>query len=221
MNIQSEKKIISDREFKLKSGLSRYLPEEVLEFIAKRFAAMPVYLKITKNRKTKLGDYRAAHLGKPHTITINHDLNKYSFLITLVHEMAHYECWQLHKNKVKPHGLEWKNEFKKIMGQVLMMDFMPADIAGVLVNYMDNPLASSCTDVNLMRALKKHDQSNTATYLEDIPENTYFMINNKHVFQKGEKRRKLYKCKEMHTKKTYLVNPLCEVKIVDFASIGQ
>ncbi len=215
MSFQSEKKIVSEREIKLRQGLSKYLPADSLNVICSLLSVMPVYLKITKNRKTKLGDYRAAHQGKPHTITINHDLNQYSFLITLLHEMAHFECWQLHKNRVKPHGLEWKNEFKKLMQQILVIDFLPQDISKATIEYMLNPMASSCTDINLMRTLKKYDSNSNITYLEDLPENSFFSINNDRVFQKGEKRRKLYKCKEVHSRKIYLVNPLCEVKIVE------
>ena len=39
---------------------------------------------------------------------MNNNLNKYSFLITITHEIAHMMIWEKHQNKVDPHGEEWK-----------------------------------------------------------------------------------------------------------------
>jgi SprT protein len=71
-------------------------------------------LKITKERSTKLGDYTSPRDGLNHTITINHNLNQYSFFITLVHEIAHLHTFNKHRNTVAPHGQEWKQSFQSI-----------------------------------------------------------------------------------------------------------
>jgi hypothetical protein len=47
-------------------------------------------LKITKERSTKLGDYTSPRDGLNHTITINHNLNQYSFFITLFTKLHIY-----------------------------------------------------------------------------------------------------------------------------------
>ena len=60
--------------------------------------------KVKKSRSSKYGDYRPPLKGSNHLITINYDMNKYAFLITLVHEIAHLTNWNKHKDKVKPHG---------------------------------------------------------------------------------------------------------------------
>lgn len=218
MTVLFDKKLIIDRREKFKAGLVKYIPENALNPVCKLLAKMPVFVKITKNRKSKLGDFRAAHNGKPHTITLNYDLDPYTFFITLVHEMAHLECWLEHKNKAKPHGDEWKKAYKKLMLPFLEMNFLPQDVAENLVHYMNNPLASSCTDVRLMRTLRNYNKSAEITFLEDLPDNAVFSLNDKRVFQKGEKRRKLFKCKELKSKKIYLINPLCEVKPVEPAN---
>ena len=57
-----------------------------------------VKVKLSKERKTKLGDFKV-YQGNMY-ITINDNLNKYSFLITLVHELAHAYVYVQYKNTV-------------------------------------------------------------------------------------------------------------------------
>ncbi|HAD34265.1 MAG TPA: hypothetical protein DCF44_07170 [Chitinophagaceae bacterium] len=44
-------------------------------------------------------------------MSVNGNLNSYHFLITLLHEIAHMLVWEQFRNRVKPHGLEWKHVF--------------------------------------------------------------------------------------------------------------
>jgi hypothetical protein len=46
-----------------------------------------VHLKIVNGEQTRHGDYRKGLNGK-HEITVNSSLNKYKFLITLIHEIS-------------------------------------------------------------------------------------------------------------------------------------
>ena len=71
------------------SILDKYLPEQAVPVIAQWIYKYDFKLKIKKSRSSKYGDYRPPVKGQNHLITINHDLNKYAFLITLVHEIAH------------------------------------------------------------------------------------------------------------------------------------
>nr|WP_313791522.1 SprT-like domain-containing protein [Lacinutrix neustonica] len=48
-------------------------------------------------------------------MTINENLNHYKFLITLIHEIAHFEAYKAFGRYIKPHGLEWKRTFQKLM----------------------------------------------------------------------------------------------------------
>lgn len=204
-----------EKELEIQHALEPFIPKKSLYYVCSYLAEKNVFLKITRSRKTKYGDFRAEFKSKPCIITINHDLNKFAFLITLVHEMAHMECWLKHKNKVKPHGKEWKNCFKDLMQPYFLNKLFPTEIMISLTEYMNNPAASSCSDLGLMRALKTYDNKPNVTYLEDIPENAVFKLGTNRVFQKGEKRRKLYKCKDMANKKYYLINPLSEVIIIN------
>jgi SprT protein len=198
-----------------KSILSKYLPEQSVHTIALWVRQYNFDLKITNSRSTKLGDYRSPFKGKRHKITVNHNLNKYAFLITLVHEVAHLTAFEKHSHMIKPHGEEWKQAYKQLMHPFLQESILPNDIQLALKNYLINPAASSCADENLLRTLKRYDKPNEAlVHLEDLPFKTIFKISPERYFEKGEKLRKRYKCVELATKRIYLFSPVAEVTTV-------
>lgn len=195
--------------------LSKYIPEAAAPIISKWINDSNCRFKITRTRSTKLGDYRAPFKGSTHQITVNHDLNPYAFLITTIHEFAHLKTFTEHQHKVKPHGIEWKNNFKHLIIPFLKLNIFPSDIVHAISKYMSNPAASSCTDINLFRILRNYDQKpEKPLYIEDLPDQSIFQIQNGRVFQKGNKLRKRYKCLELSTNKTYLIHPLMEVCLV-------
>lgn len=193
------------------SILHKYIPEKAVPTISEWVFKFDFKLRIKKSRSTKLGDYRPPFKGKNHLITINYDMNKYAFLITLIHEVAHLSNWNKHKDTVKPHGEEWKIHYKLLMQQFLIPDVFPNDVIIALRKYMNNPAASSCSDTNLLRVLKRYDDNQNTVMLEELKEGSTFSYNEDRLFIKGEKGRKRFKCKEISTKRMYLFNPLTEV----------
>ena len=193
--------------------LSKYMPDAAAPIISQWINDTVCRFKITKSRSSKLGDYRAPFRGNPHQITVNHDLNPYAFLMTTVHEFAHLKTYQDFKGTVKPHGEEWKNNFKSLIQPFLKLNVFPADIVVAINAYMQNPAASSCTDLNLYRILKKYDKEVSSVFkvIEELPEQSIFKMKNGRTFQKMEKVRKRYKCLELATKKMYLFHPVAEV----------
>lgn len=196
--------------------LKKYLPEQSITTIAGWIIDYDFKLKIKKERSTRLGDYTQPRNGSNHTITINYNLNKFSFLITLVHEVAHLVTFNQYKNKVSPHGSEWKQNFKTLMQPFLTTDIFPLEVFAALRNYMLNPSASSCTDVQLLRMLKLQDEDTSTIFIENIPIGTLFLYNGR-LFKKGEKIRKRYKCHDVHKNTLYLFSPLAEVELFEEA----
>jgi hypothetical protein len=82
--------IKKDPRILMRKVLELHLPEKSIGFIIEWLISQKVQLKISNTRTTKLGDYRPPRPGAIPRISVNHNLNKYSFLITLVHEMAHH-----------------------------------------------------------------------------------------------------------------------------------
>lgn len=193
--------------------LDKYLPPniavEVLEILKRKNAV----LTITKKRTTKLGDYRRpTPQHNYHRISVNGSLNKYAFLITLYHEIAHLEVYERYKSRVLPHGKEWKSIFSKMLEKLLSKKIFPNDITIELRRYAENPKASSASDVRLMMALKNHD-SNDALFLNQIGQNCVFKLGKK-TFVKGEKRRTRFLCKELNSKRFYVISGLAEIQLI-------
>jgi hypothetical protein len=196
------------------SILYKYIPEKAVPIIAEWIFTHDFKLRIKKSRLTKLGDYRPPFKEENHLITINYDMNKYAFLITLVHEIAHLTNWNKNKNRVKPHGEEWKQDYKMLMKHFMSYDIFPVDVIEALKLYMSNPAASSCSDINLLRVLKRYDERDGTILLEEVKEGSTFSYNGNRYFIKGEQIRKRFKCQELKTKRIYLFNPLTEVLLV-------
>ncbi|MFD1768134.1 SprT-like domain-containing protein [Sphingobacterium suaedae] len=195
--------------------LSKYMPAAAAPIISTWINDTGCQFRISRSRKTKLGDYTAPFRGASHRISINHDLNPFAFLITTIHEFAHLYTYQHYKNKVKPHGVEWKSSYKELMYPFLRLSIFPTDVAQAIVHYMKNPAASSCTDLELYRTLRRYDL-NTAAHrtVESLAANSLFSIPDGRIFQKKEKLRKRYKCVEINTNKVYLFHAVAEVILV-------
>lgn len=196
------------------SILYKYIPEKAVPVISEWIYRFDFKLRIKKSRSSKYGDYRPPANGRNHLITINYDMNKYAFLITLVHEIAHLSSWDKHEDRVPPHGKEWKEEFKFLMTPFMNPEHFPEDILKALSRYMKNPAASSCSDTNLLRTLKKYDVRTDTVLLEEIGQGSIFTYGANRQFVKGEKIRKRFKCREIKTSGIYLFDPLTEVSMV-------
>ncbi|HTX88806.1 MAG TPA: hypothetical protein VMC08_07450 [Bacteroidales bacterium] len=187
-------------------------------FILLWFRDHPVMLKISRSRSSKLGDYRAPSAGHPARITVNPDLNRYEFLVTLVHEMAHHEVWKearkgffARHRRIPPHGVAWKNHYSRLMQPLLVPAFFPPDMLEVLTAYFRNPKASSKTESGLVRLLKKYDPPDGNEFLESLPFDALFRIPGGRSFRKKEKLRKRYRCVSLDNRKIYLLSPLVRV----------
>jgi SprT protein len=189
--------------------LAQYMPAAAAPVIARWIDYFQCEFKISKNRATKLGDYRHPFKDTGHKISVNNN----AFLVTTVHEFAHLLTWNEHKNKVKPHGEEWKRNFKRMMVPFMDKQIFPEDIHQAIISYLNNPSAASCTDLKLSRALKRYDLSADVSRLEELPLNTIFTVRDGRKFKKGEKLRKRYRCVCLDNGNTYLFNPLAEVSL--------
>ena len=124
--------------------LQSYLPPGSFEEVLFYLQHYKVHLTITRQRQSILGDYRHASSGKTHRISVNSNLNKYAFLITLLHELAHLFTYEQFGHRVQAHGKEWKNEFSKILARFLLHKVFPPDVEKALLVTLQNPAASSC-----------------------------------------------------------------------------
>ncbi len=196
-------------------ALSNFLPPDTFLPVAAYLQQYKVHLTISRERKSILGDYRHAHHDRTHRISVNGNLNTFSFLITLLHELAHLLTFDKYGNRVQSHGKEWKKEFGVLLAQFIQSKIFPTDIEQELIASLHNPAASSCAEDALMRVLRKYDPKTEGRMLvEEVPQHALFKMKDGRVFKKGEKLRKRYKCEEVGTRKAYLFSPVFEVELV-------
>jgi hypothetical protein len=87
-------------------------------------------------------------------------------------------------------------------------------VLSAVEGYMSNPKASSCTDHNLMKTLRQHDEKTGLVYLEELPENAVFSLNRGRIFRKGTQLRKRFKCLDLDNRRYYLISPMAEVELI-------
>ena len=195
--------------------LQRFLPPGTYDAVVQYLQFYNVHLTVARERKSILGDYRHRTHFSNHKISVNGNLNKFSFLITLLHELAHLLTFEQFGNKVMSHGREWKLIYGKLLQQFVQNKIFPADIENELLSSLKNPAATSCAEDGLVRILRRYDDPKSHIRLvEEIVENGIFRCDDGRIFKKGEKMRKRFKCTDVRTGKVYLFSPVYEVEVV-------
>src|SRR5689334_10505672 len=96
--------------------LNDYLPPGTYEAVLTFLRQYKVHLTVARERKSVLGDYRHRTNQDNHRISVNGNLNSWSFLITLLHELAHLLAFEHFGNNILAHG-------KKYMAVCLISSF--------------------------------------------------------------------------------------------------
>lgn len=198
----------------MNQNLKSYIPTQAHHLVSQLLEDDHLKILIKNERKTRHGDYRKLKNGT-HQITINANLNPYRFLITLLHEIAHYECYKNYGYNIKPHGKAWKTTFQHIMLPFINPNIFPESLLPILANHFKSPKASSDTDESLSLALKAFDAPNEKTYIFEVKDGATFTISNGTSFRKIKKRRKRYECQALDTGRLYAFSPLAEVELIN------
>lgn len=193
--------------------LRPHLPANALNELAEWFIKNNISLTITPERSSKHGDFKPRN-GSP-IITVNGTLNRYSFMITLIHEMAHAKMY-MDKGHCQPaHGDYWKLCFKTLMKPFLNEHNFPIDVLIPLRRHMQNPSATDARDTELQRALKKYDrkpseEKKEVIYVEDLPVRAVFSFRGD-LYKIEKKLRKNYLCLHLESGRQYRFSPIAEV----------
>jgi hypothetical protein len=201
------------------NALNAYLPDGAFDSVVALINQYKVHLTVTKARKSVLGDYRHAFQGANHKISVNGNLNKYEFLITLLHELAHLLCYEQYRNRVDAHGKEWKNIYGHLLSQFIQQGLFPDDIKKALSKTLLNPAATANGETKLLLVLRKYNEIKKAgvALVANIAEGILFESLNGKIFRRGKKRRIRIECVEVATGQVYSFSALTEVKLVSGA----
>ena len=185
-----------------------YIPEKAIPFVQFLINEHSFDLVIVNQRQTKHGDFRKLQNGR-FQITVNNNLNKHQFLLTLIHEIAHHVTHQKF-GRVQPHGKEWKTVFQHLMLPFLQPEIYPKEILPFLAKYLQNPKASTDSDAKLSLALRGNKAEFGKKFIFEIAFGEYFSHKNI-TYKRGNKRRTRFECLNMSNKRVYLFNQNVEV----------
>ncbi|WP_337043027.1 SprT-like domain-containing protein [Emticicia sp. 17c] len=194
--------------------LGKHVPAAAVDYCFKLWKEHPFSFKITRTRSTCFGNY--SFRNGQHTITVNHDLNVYAFLLTYIHEIAHQRAWLgKSRKKIAPHGKEWKTSFQGLMLPLLTEQVFHETILVPLAQYMRNPAASSVRYAPLAIALQSFDAvQQNGILLVEVADKQWFTFRNT-VFQKLEKRRTRVLCMERNSKRRWTILATARVTLVE------
>ena len=107
------------------SNLEEFIPVKSINYVNSLIEKEKIQFKIVRERSSKHGDFKRTINGD-YIITINRFYNPYRFVLTLIHELAHYFV-TIKYYKAKPHGTLWKNKFKQLLNPILNKSVFPND----------------------------------------------------------------------------------------------
>ena len=191
--------------------LKPYLPDNSLEIVMLWLNGHALILRLSRGRRSNLGDYRPPVKDRYHRISVNRDLHAYEFLITLAHEYAHLQVWENHGRRAKPHGKFWKAEFATRLSYLIGKNIFPEHIEMLLLQQIRNPKANGKGQADLVRALHEFQPDPHGIFLEDLPHLAVFHLPDGRRFRKLEKLRSWYRCQSLDSKKTYRISPVTRV----------
>lgn len=188
--------------------LEKYLPSNTLPFLKVWFADYSIHIKITRNRDSKLGDYRKLP-DHSHEITINSTLVPQLFFFVLTHELAHLIAFEKYGRRISPHGNEWKDTFRRMLLQSL--DVYEENLRPVIVKFSKSPKANFMASPDLVKYFHAEKQDDTLVFIETLQKGDFFIYRNEKYLLEGLIK-KNYLCKNLATGRKYSFKPLARVE---------
>ena len=193
------------------SVLEQFLPENALPYLKIWFGSYPCHLKITKNRNSKLGDYRKLP-DKSHQITVNGTLEPQLFFFVLTHELAHLIAFEKYGRRISPHGAEWKQTFREMLLESLTV--YTEDLRPIILKFSKSPKANFMASPDLVKYFHRPEEDDEQTFIENLKKGELFEYK-KEIFVIEETTKKRYLCRNLKSGLKYKVNTLARVRKID------
>lgn len=190
------------------SVLEKFLPENALPYLKIWFGSYPCHLKITKNRNSKLGDYRKLP-DKSHQITVNGTLEPQLFFFVLTHELAHLIAFEKYGRSISPHGVEWKQTFREMLLESLTV--YAEDLRPIIQKFSKSPKANFMASPDLVKYFHVPKEDDEQTFIENLKKGELFEYK-KEIFVIEETTKKRYLCKNIKSSRKYYFRNLAQVK---------
>ena len=190
------------------SILEQYLPSDTQPFLRRWFASYKIHIRITRDRNSKLGDYRKMP-DKSHEISINSTLDRQLFFFVLTHELAHLIAFEKFGGRISAHGQEWKSTFRDMLLESISI--YTSDLQPVIRQFAKNPKANFMASPELVRYFHVDDPDDSQFFVEQLAPDSEFLYKGD-LYKMIEKKKKLYLCVNLKNSKKYLFRPLAKVE---------
>lgn len=189
-------------------SLEKYLPQNTLLYLRKWFSDYYIHIKVTKNRNSKLGDYRKLR-DNSHEITINSTLVPQLFFFVLTHELAHLIAFEKFGRKISPHGHEWKYTFREMLLESIVV--YDEDLRPIITKFSRSPKANFMASPDLVKYFHIESQNDDEVFIEEISKGENFIYRDQKYLLEGLIK-KNYLCMNLATGRKYSFKPLARVK---------
>ena len=196
------------RSERFREILSPFLPPAALDDMVRYIINYSIHLKITRERHSKLGDYRLPTPQQPgHTISVNGNLNPHAFLLVLLHELAHMLTYLDCGRSVRPHGHEWQRHYSQLLQHYTDVGGFPSDVVPVLREYTSRIPLSRRLEREIDRRLQVIVQPENSVKLDTLPAGSFFRLCGRaRTFELMERQRTRWKCRDITTGRLYMVS---------------
>lgn len=189
-------------------SLEKYLPQNALLYLRKWFSDYSIHIKVTRNRNSKLGDYRKLR-DNSHEISINSTLAPQLFFFVLTHELAHLIAFEKFGRKISPHGNEWKYTFREMLLE--SADVYDEDLKPIITKFSRSPKANFMASPDLVKYFHIDNQNDDEVFIEKLSKGENFIYREQKYLLEGLIK-KNYLCMNLATGRKYSFKPLARVK---------
>ncbi|MGE8556315.1 MAG: SprT-like domain-containing protein [Chryseobacterium jejuense] len=189
-------------------SLEKYLPQNTLNYLRIWFSDYYIHIKVTRNRNSKLGDYRKLP-DNSHEITVNSTLTPQLFFFVLTHELAHLIAFEKYGRRISPHGNEWKETFRNML--IESLEIYDEELKPVIVKFSKSPKANFMASPDLVRYFHTEKQDDSLHFIEQLQKGEFFIYRNEKYLLEGLIK-KNYLCKNLATGRKYSFKPLARVE---------
>ncbi|MDR4955064.1 SprT-like domain-containing protein [Chryseobacterium sp. ES2] len=189
-------------------SLEKYLPQNTLKYLRIWFSDFYIHIKVTRNRNSKLGDYRKLP-DNSHEITVNSTLTPQLFFFVLTHELAHLIAFEKYGRRISPHGNEWKETFRNMLLESL--EIYDEELKPIIIKFSKSPKANFMASPDLVRYFHTEKQDDTLQFIEELKKGEFFIYRNEKYLLEGLVK-KNYLCKNLATGRKYSFKPLARVE---------
>ncbi len=163
-------------------SLEKYLPQNTLKYLRIWFSEYYIHIKVTRNRNSKLGDYRKLP-DNSHEITVNSTLTpQLFFFFVLTHELAHLIAFEKYGRRISPHGNEWKETFRNML--IESLEVYDEDLKPIILRFSKSPKANFMASPDLVRYFHTEKQDDNLRFIEELEKGEFLYTATKSIYWK-------------------------------------